>query len=180
MISICCPGQLFPFVVLLGGVLAWYGSSYTTMLFPSLPSRNCTGHKLSAFPYRAFWSPSDIMRNYPHLLIVGTGFAFGFLVVRLLLLIQLTYNLKNWNQLSNCSIEKFASTFSGTWHSLFYVVASATDDDTLWSLNYWYASFLYVHGDTKPIYAFLALGLWQIKLVGSRKGKSNFKGEAFH
>ncbi|XP_039122709.1 choline/ethanolaminephosphotransferase 1-like [Dioscorea cayenensis subsp. rotundata] len=48
--------MIFPFVVLLGGVLAW-----------------------------ALWSPSDIMRNYPHLLIVGTGFAFGFFVGRMIL-----------------------------------------------------------------------------------------------
>ncbi|KAK1309047.1 hypothetical protein QJS10_CPA09g01655 [Acorus calamus] len=45
--------MLFPFGVLLGGVLLW-----------------------------CYLSPSDIMRNYPHLLIVGTGFAFGYLVVR--------------------------------------------------------------------------------------------------
>ncbi|KAK1284574.1 hypothetical protein QJS10_CPB21g00471 [Acorus calamus] len=32
-----------------------------------------------------YLSPSDIMRNYPHLLIVGTGFAFGYLVGRMIL-----------------------------------------------------------------------------------------------
>lgn len=31
---------------------------------------------------RSYLSPSDIMRNQPHLLIIGTGFAFGYLVVR--------------------------------------------------------------------------------------------------
>jgi len=36
-------------------------------------------------PCRSFLSPSDIMKNHPHLVIIGTGFAFGFLVVRLLL-----------------------------------------------------------------------------------------------
>ncbi|KAJ0971401.1 hypothetical protein J5N97_019360 [Dioscorea zingiberensis] len=48
--------MLFPFAVLLGAVLVW-----------------------------SFWSPSDIMRTQPHLLIVGTGFAFGFLVGRMIL-----------------------------------------------------------------------------------------------
>ncbi|KAJ3691073.1 hypothetical protein LUZ61_020237 [Rhynchospora tenuis] len=33
----------------------------------------------------AYLSPSDIMKNYPHLLVVGTGFAFGFLVGRMIL-----------------------------------------------------------------------------------------------
>ncbi|XP_072967041.1 choline/ethanolaminephosphotransferase 1-like [Typha angustifolia] len=48
--------MLFPFGVLLGGVLIW-----------------------------CYLSPSDIMANHPHLLIVGTGFAFGFLVGRMIL-----------------------------------------------------------------------------------------------
>eukprot|EP00262_Sarcandra_glabra_P011326 TRINITY_DN271_c0_g1_i1.p1 TRINITY_DN271_c0_g1~~TRINITY_DN271_c0_g1_i1.p1 ORF type:complete len:390 (-),score=43.51 TRINITY_DN271_c0_g1_i1:306-1475(-) len=48
--------MLYPFCVLLGGVLVW-----------------------------SFLSPSDIMRNHPHLLVVGTGFAFGFLVGRMIL-----------------------------------------------------------------------------------------------
>ncbi|KMZ59998.1 Diacylglycerol Cholinephosphotransferase [Zostera marina] len=48
--------MLFPFVVLLAGVLSW-----------------------------SFLSPEDIMGNYPHLLVVGTGFAFGFLVGRMIL-----------------------------------------------------------------------------------------------
>jgi len=34
---------------------------------------------------RAYLSPSDIMKNYRHLLVVGTGFAFGFLVGRMIL-----------------------------------------------------------------------------------------------
>ncbi|XP_020703221.1 choline/ethanolaminephosphotransferase 1-like [Dendrobium catenatum] len=46
--------MLFPFILLVGGVLIW-----------------------------CYLSPSDIMGNYPHLLITGTGMAFGFLVVRL-------------------------------------------------------------------------------------------------
>ncbi|XXG72930.1 hypothetical protein AAC387_Pa07g1920 [Persea americana] len=48
--------MLFPFGMLLGGVLVW-----------------------------SFLSPTDIMRTQPHLLIIGTGFAFGFLVGRLIL-----------------------------------------------------------------------------------------------
>ncbi|KAG8366517.1 hypothetical protein BUALT_Bualt17G0088200 [Buddleja alternifolia] len=43
--------MLYPFVVLLGGVLAW-----------------------------SYLSPTDIMGDYPHLLILGIGLAFGFLV----------------------------------------------------------------------------------------------------
>ncbi|PKU60257.1 ethanolaminephosphotransferase [Dendrobium catenatum] len=43
--------MLFPFILLVGGVLIW-----------------------------CYLSPSDIMGNYPHLLITGTGMAFGFLV----------------------------------------------------------------------------------------------------
>ncbi|KAE8658878.1 Choline/ethanolaminephosphotransferase 1 [Hibiscus syriacus] len=43
--------MLYPFVVLMGGVLVW-----------------------------DYLSLSDIMGNYPHLVIVGTGLAFGFLV----------------------------------------------------------------------------------------------------
>ncbi|XP_020089955.1 choline/ethanolaminephosphotransferase 1-like [Ananas comosus] len=48
--------MLYPFGVLLAGVLVW-----------------------------AYLSPSDIMRNHPHLLVVGTGFTFGFLVGRMIL-----------------------------------------------------------------------------------------------
>lgn len=48
--------MLYPFAVLMGGVLAW-----------------------------DYLSPSDIMGNYPHLVIVGTGLAFGFLVGRMIL-----------------------------------------------------------------------------------------------
>ncbi|XP_010261906.1 PREDICTED: choline/ethanolaminephosphotransferase 1 isoform X2 [Nelumbo nucifera] len=48
--------MLYPFAALLGGVLAW-----------------------------DYLSPSDIMGNYPHLVIVGTGLAFGFLVGRMIL-----------------------------------------------------------------------------------------------
>ncbi|GFZ00176.1 aminoalcoholphosphotransferase [Actinidia rufa] len=44
--------MLYPFVVLLGGVLAW-----------------------------DYLSPYDIIGNYPHLVVVGTGLAFGFLVL---------------------------------------------------------------------------------------------------
>lgn len=36
----------------------------------------------SYFLFRDYLSPSDIMGNYPHLVILGTGLAFGFLVVR--------------------------------------------------------------------------------------------------
>ncbi|KAL0408791.1 UNVERIFIED_CONTAM: Choline/ethanolaminephosphotransferase 1 [Sesamum radiatum] len=48
--------MLFPFVVLVGGVTIW-----------------------------AYLSPADIIGNYPHLLVVGTGLAFGFLVGRMIL-----------------------------------------------------------------------------------------------
>uniref|UniRef100_A0A0D3EZW8 Aminoalcoholphosphotransferase n=1 Tax=Oryza barthii TaxID=65489 RepID=A0A0D3EZW8_9ORYZ len=48
--------MLFPFGLLLAGVLVW-----------------------------SYLSPSDIMRNQPHLLVIGTGFAFGFLVGRMIL-----------------------------------------------------------------------------------------------
>ncbi|KAI3452956.1 hypothetical protein Pfo_009619 [Paulownia fortunei] len=48
--------MLYPFVVLLGGVLVW-----------------------------DYLSPTDVMGNYPHLVIVGTGLAFGFLVGRMIL-----------------------------------------------------------------------------------------------
>ncbi|KAI4339428.1 hypothetical protein MLD38_024375 [Melastoma candidum] len=48
--------MLYPFAVLLGGVLAW-----------------------------DYLSPSDIMGNYPHLLLLGTGLAFGFMVGRMIL-----------------------------------------------------------------------------------------------
>ncbi|KAL0424824.1 UNVERIFIED_CONTAM: Choline/ethanolaminephosphotransferase 1 [Sesamum radiatum] len=48
--------MLYPFVVLLSGVLVW-----------------------------DYLSPSDLMGNYPHLVIVGIGLAFGFLVGRLIL-----------------------------------------------------------------------------------------------
>ncbi|XAR65354.1 Ethanolaminephosphotransferase [Bertholletia excelsa] len=48
--------MLYPFVVLVGGVLLW-----------------------------DYLSPLDILGNYPHLIIVGTGLAFGFLVGRMIL-----------------------------------------------------------------------------------------------
>ncbi|KAJ8570082.1 hypothetical protein K7X08_006659 [Anisodus acutangulus] len=48
--------MIYPFVVLLGGVLLW-----------------------------DYLSPSDLMKNYPHFVVVGTGLAFGFLVGRLIL-----------------------------------------------------------------------------------------------
>ncbi|KAI5579592.1 hypothetical protein BDE02_08G098500 [Populus trichocarpa] len=48
--------MLYPFVVLVGGVLLW-----------------------------DYLSPSDLMSNYPHLVILGTGLAFGFLVGRMIL-----------------------------------------------------------------------------------------------
>ncbi|XP_054809439.1 choline/ethanolaminephosphotransferase 1 isoform X2 [Prosopis cineraria] len=48
--------MLYPFTVLLGGVLLWQ-----------------------------YLSPSDILGNYPHLVIIGTGLAFGFLVGRMIL-----------------------------------------------------------------------------------------------
>ncbi|GLT91712.1 hypothetical protein SLE2022_095870 [Rubroshorea leprosula] len=48
--------MLYPFAVLLGGVLVW-----------------------------DYLSPSDIIGTYPHLVILGTGLAFGFLVGRMIL-----------------------------------------------------------------------------------------------
>ncbi|XP_058190759.1 choline/ethanolaminephosphotransferase 1 [Rhododendron vialii] len=48
--------MLYPFVVLLGGVLLW-----------------------------DYLSPNDLMGTYPHLVILGTGLAFGFLVGRMIL-----------------------------------------------------------------------------------------------
>ncbi|CAH9128873.1 unnamed protein product [Cuscuta epithymum] len=47
--------MLYPFAVLVGGVLLW-----------------------------EYISPSGLIRNYPHLFIVGTGLAFGFLVGRMI------------------------------------------------------------------------------------------------
>ncbi|RYR08840.1 hypothetical protein Ahy_B05g076668 isoform H [Arachis hypogaea] len=48
--------MLYPFVVLVGGVLIW-----------------------------DYLSPSDIIRSYPHLVIIGTGLTFGYLVGRMIL-----------------------------------------------------------------------------------------------
>ncbi|TQD83610.1 hypothetical protein C1H46_030848 [Malus baccata] len=48
--------MIYPFVVLLVGVLAW-----------------------------GYLSPADIMGNYPHLVVLGSGLAFGYLVGRLIL-----------------------------------------------------------------------------------------------
>ncbi|KAJ7943247.1 Choline/ethanolaminephosphotransferase 1 [Quillaja saponaria] len=48
--------MLYPFVVLVGGVLVW-----------------------------DYLSPSNIMENYIHLVVIGTGLAFGFLVGRMIL-----------------------------------------------------------------------------------------------
>ncbi|KAK3421774.1 choline/ethanolaminephosphotransferase 1 [Eucalyptus grandis] len=48
--------MLYPFAVLLTGVLTW-----------------------------DYLSPSDIMGRYPHLVVIGTGLAFGFLVGRMIL-----------------------------------------------------------------------------------------------
>uniref|UniRef100_A0A2P2LVJ4 Diacylglycerol Cholinephosphotransferase n=1 Tax=Rhizophora mucronata TaxID=61149 RepID=A0A2P2LVJ4_RHIMU len=48
--------MLYPYCVLLGGVIMWH-----------------------------YLSPSDIMGKYPHLVVLGTGLAFGFLVGRMIL-----------------------------------------------------------------------------------------------
>ncbi|KMT03371.1 hypothetical protein BVRB_8g190590 isoform B [Beta vulgaris subsp. vulgaris] len=48
--------MLYPFVVLMVGVLVW-----------------------------DYLSPSDLLGNYPHLIVLGTGLAFGFLVGRMIL-----------------------------------------------------------------------------------------------
>jgi len=34
---------------------------------------------------RDYLSPIDLIRNYPHLVVLGTGLAFGFLVGRMIL-----------------------------------------------------------------------------------------------
>lgn len=75
--------QLFPFGVLLAGVLIWF--VYKNNCLHTLFSRcsSCKEHfcKVSFYHCRSYLSPSDIMHSHPHLLIIGTGFAFGFLVV---------------------------------------------------------------------------------------------------
>ncbi|KAL9325138.1 hypothetical protein ACSQ67_005783 [Phaseolus vulgaris] len=62
--------MLYPFVVLVGGVLMWY----------KLNSR-C----INFVPSLDYLSPSDIMGRYPHLVIIGTGLTFGYLVGRMIL-----------------------------------------------------------------------------------------------
>ena len=53
---------------------------YTCLAF----EEHISFHNGSYFLCRDYLSPSDIMGNYPHLVILGTGLAFGFLVVRFL------------------------------------------------------------------------------------------------
>ncbi|CAN1786387.1 Choline/ethanolaminephosphotransferase 1 [Linum perenne] len=48
--------MIYPFMVLMGGILVW-----------------------------GYLSPSDVIGNYPHLVVLGTGLAFGFLVGRMIL-----------------------------------------------------------------------------------------------
>lgn len=43
---------------------------------------HCRLHSGIFFLCRDYLSPSDIMGNYPYLVVLGTGLAFGFLVVR--------------------------------------------------------------------------------------------------
>ena len=43
-------------------------------------------HSCSYSLCRDYLSPNDIIGNYPHLVVVGTGLAFGFLVVRYMLI----------------------------------------------------------------------------------------------
>ncbi|KAL9332291.1 hypothetical protein ACSQ67_001901 [Phaseolus vulgaris] len=62
--------MLYPFVVLVGGVLMWY----------KLNSR-C----INFVPNLDYLSPSDIMGRYPHLVVIGTGLTFGYLVGRMIL-----------------------------------------------------------------------------------------------
>lgn len=45
------------------------------------------------FLCRDYLSPSDIMGNYPHFVILGTGLAFGFLVVRYNIYVAASQNL---------------------------------------------------------------------------------------
>lgn len=46
-------------------------------------SESCEGVLLKSGFCRGWISPSDILRNQPHLVIMGSGFAFGWLVVSL-------------------------------------------------------------------------------------------------
>ncbi|KAE9447337.1 hypothetical protein C3L33_20781, partial [Rhododendron williamsianum] len=76
--------MLYPFVVLLGGVLLWYVIVYALGFFSFLAFEVSfqTGSYLFC---RDYLSPNDLMGTYPHLVILGTGLAFGFLVSLLFL-----------------------------------------------------------------------------------------------
>lgn len=75
-LSFCCAHGRSPGMVWLNlGCLF-----YTCLAFKEHISLHNGGH----FLCRDYLSPSDIMGSYPHLVIAGTGLAFGFLVVRFL------------------------------------------------------------------------------------------------
>ncbi|KAI8533071.1 hypothetical protein RHMOL_Rhmol11G0267600 [Rhododendron molle] len=76
--------MLYPFVVLLGGVLLWYVIVYALGFFSFLAFEVSfqTGSYLFS---RDYLSPNDLMGTYPHSVILGTGLAFGFLVGRMIL-----------------------------------------------------------------------------------------------
>ena len=77
--------QLYPFTVLLGGVLVWYDSNLLYVFSTCFSLKHAYGFTYwHYFKCRDYLSPSDIMGNYPHLVVLGTGLAFGFLVVRYL------------------------------------------------------------------------------------------------
>jgi hypothetical protein len=90
----CC-WQLYPFVVLVGGVLVWYKLNSRCIVFSPVCLGNmhipfflfCV-YKLWWFWCRDYLSPSDIIASYPHLVVSGTGLAFGYLVVRYLFLFR--------------------------------------------------------------------------------------------
>lgn len=77
----------------MGGVLVWYVGDPELSLVVPIKSRLILTLMafILEFQCRSIISPDDVMLNYPHLLISGTGFAFGFLVVHLCG-IQLAYS----------------------------------------------------------------------------------------
>ncbi|PKI53151.1 hypothetical protein CRG98_026456 [Punica granatum] len=74
----------YPFVVLMVGVLTWYQSLNHQRIYKfylKTLSLCITFDELC----RDYLSPSDLMGRYPHLVILATGLAFGFLVGRMIL-----------------------------------------------------------------------------------------------
>lgn len=78
--------QLYPFVVLLAGVLIWY-AFFSCLISPFISYSYYSARLIGILGFiRDYLSPIDLIRNYPHLVVLGTGLAFGFLVVRILVL----------------------------------------------------------------------------------------------